>query len=149
MSDDDGVATAVERALPNTLRRFGLRRVSPALTTDPEVPAATWANDEAFIAVLVEPREPFVLYIGRLVGGHLPAYPVPGPDGWHYLDVDFFFTRAGFPLLPRPSEPPPAALADALAPYDEHLPSLTGDTLQGDFAVLDELIAGARSQPLH
>ncbi len=141
----DLYADAAERALERQLHEFELRRTRPGLTTD--VPAVTWANDVAFLAIVFEPRGPFVVYVGRLVDGDVPAYPAGGT--WDYLDVDFFFEAAGLPLPTTDHVPPGSAdhLGVMLEAYANHLAAIAGRTLSGDLTQLDRLVSRARSVP--
>lgn len=145
--DADLYADAAERALERPLHEFEMHRTRPGLTTD--VPAVTWVNDVAFLAIVFEPRGPFVVYVGRLIDGEVPAYPAGAGGTWDYLDLDFFFEAADLPLPTTDHVPARSAahLGVMLEPYATHLAAIAGRTLSGDLSQLDRLISRARSVP--
>lgn len=142
-AEREAVARIGEEALAGTFARYGMSRLARGLTSEYDV---TWANDVAFLSVVVEPRDAFCLYVGHLVDGKLP--PSVGDVPWHYLDVDYFFEHSGVepperpPMRPRPEE-----LAESLHAYDEALGDVVGPVLEGDTALLRSVVAGAAARP--
>ncbi len=105
VAEAEAYAPVCERAFATPLRRYGLRRVRDGLSE--HVPEVAWANDHAFVAVMVDPRDGVFVYVGRLVDGAVPPYSGPPGGPTHWLDMGFFLRTPGCRCRLRSASPRP------------------------------------------